>query len=71
MTMMDNPMLDKKLEQFRLSKRARKLIERAGLVTVRDLVNTSEAELIDAALGITEIKEVLAVMGMHLRRDDE
>lgn len=66
--------LNKFLADMEFSGRARKCFQRLNLVTVNDLVNKTEAELLAAKnfgqTSLNEVKQKLAEMGLSLRKTD-
>ncbi|MGB4256990.1 MAG: DNA-directed RNA polymerase subunit alpha C-terminal domain-containing protein, partial [Phycisphaerae bacterium] len=66
--------LGKFLSDMEFSGRARKCFQRLNLVTVGDLVNKTEAELLAAKnfgqTSLNEVKQKLAELGLSLRKTD-
>ncbi len=66
--------LDLPIEELEFSVRTHNRLKTAGIQTVRELVQCSEGDLIDASLSpvsLNEIKAILDVVGLKLRLDSD
>ena len=65
-----NPLLLRKVDEFELSVRSTKSLKNDNIVYIGDLIQKSEAEMLRTPnfgrKSLNEIKEVLAVIGLHL-----
>ena len=67
--------VDRSVNDFQWSVRCYNCLRNANILTVRELISQTERDLLKTKnfgrKSITEIKEVLASMGLHFRDDDD